>query len=222
MAHWGATDITGRGLLALSGVGNIYSVTLGKGESFVAHPSQILAYSTSSPTATPPLPAPYRFKSSTVRLSIPLSLGNWFPSSKLVLALKDSNTYKFFSTISLRLRTWSRRTIWGDRLFLRFEGPTTILIQSRASRVRDVLTREEVNEIADAPAGVLMDTVRDVRGGVGAQRKIETERMGVQGALPSAESSSVAPVTGQDSQPKLKVASVSADGKVTFEAKKDA
>ena len=82
--------------------------------------------------------------------------------------------------------------------------------------MRDVLTRDEVNEIADAPTGVVTDTVRNLQGGVGA-RKVETARMGVEGATPSAEK------TGTPSnQPKLTVASISKDGKVTFEAKKDA
>ncbi len=86
-------------------------------------------------------------------------------------------------------------------------------MQSRGSRVRDVLTRDEVNEIADAPAGFVTDTIRNVQSGVGA-RKLETQRMGVEGVTPSAEK-----VETQQSQPKLSVASVSKDGKVTFEAK---
>lgn len=45
------------------------------------------------------------------------------------------------------------------QLFLQFEGPATILVQSRASRVRDVLSNHQVNEIADAPAGVAQDAV---------------------------------------------------------------
>lgn len=36
------------------------------------------------------------------------------------------------------------------QLFLQFHGPTTILLQTRAARIRDVLTPENVNEIADA------------------------------------------------------------------------
>lgn len=71
-------------------------------------------------------------------------------------------------------RTWTRRTIWGDRvcaqtnvesvtyrlitykkqLFLQFQGPTTLLVQSRAARINDILTDGEVNEIADATPGV--------------------------------------------------------------------
>ena len=88
-----------------------------------------------------------------------------------------------------------------------------------------MLTKDEVNEIADAPAGVVSDTVRNLTGGVGAQ-KIESKRMGVEGAMSSAAQ---APSSGSlpssqvasQSQPKLEVKSVSGDGKVTFEAKKE-
>jgi Mitochondrial biogenesis AIM24 len=201
LAHWGATDITGRGLLALSGVGTIYSISLRQGETFIAHPSQILAYSTSSPIATPPTPKPYRFKSSTVKFTIPLSLGNWFPSSRFVLALKDSTTYKAISNFLLRLRIWSRRTLWGDRLFLRFEGPTTILMQSRGSRVRDVLTRDQVNEIADAPAGLALDVTGNT--------------------LKPAATTAPSVATQIPTPPKVSVASVGKDGKVSFEVKKE-
>jgi Trk K+ transport system NAD-binding subunit len=45
------------------------------------------------------------------------------------------------------------------QLFLQFQGPTTILVQSRANRVRDVLSDREVNEIADTPAGATFDVV---------------------------------------------------------------
>jgi len=124
--------------------------------------------------------------------------------------MKASGTYKFFANFFLRIRTWSRRTIWGDRLFLQFSGPSTILIQSRASRVSDVLTAGDVNEIADAPAGIAQRAIRDVQSGK------DSARTGVEGAMTSAS-----PEQTQRTQPKLTVASVSQDGKVTFEAAKD-
>lgn len=40
------------------------------------------------------------------------------------------------------------------QLFLQFDGPATILIQSRGPRLNDVLSGREVNEIADTPSGV--------------------------------------------------------------------
>lgn len=38
IAHWGNTYVTGRGLLALAGSGQIYQVQIKAGESYVAHP----------------------------------------------------------------------------------------------------------------------------------------------------------------------------------------
>lgn len=165
VAHWGSSDVTGRGLLCVAGAGHVFSIELADGESYVAHPANILAYTTSgtSNTKLTPLPQPYRFRSSPPRFQIPLDLGNWFPDTRLQKALKDSGIYKFFAAVSLRVKTWSRRTLFGDRLFLRFEGPTTILLQSRANRVNEVLTSEQVTEIADAPAGQTMQTIRRER-----------------------------------------------------------
>lgn len=159
VAHWGTSTATGRGLLALSARGHVFALSIAKGESYIAHPSNILAYTTTNS----PVPQPFRFRSSQARFQIPLQLGNWFPDSRFTRAWKTSGTYKFLQGVSLRLKTWSRRTIWGDRLFLRFEGPTTILIQSRGNKVTDILTSEQINEIADAPAGVVGQTIRNVR-----------------------------------------------------------
>ncbi|KAL8663278.1 MAG: hypothetical protein Q9202_004027 [Teloschistes flavicans] len=38
LAHWGASLITGRGLLALAGRGSITQIDIGAGENYVAHP----------------------------------------------------------------------------------------------------------------------------------------------------------------------------------------
>ena len=38
LAHWGNTFITGRGLVALAGSGQIYQVQLKAGETYIAHP----------------------------------------------------------------------------------------------------------------------------------------------------------------------------------------
>ncbi|EXJ90016.1 hypothetical protein A1O3_03084 [Capronia epimyces CBS 606.96] len=204
LAYWGSSEVTGRGLLALAGQGQVYSIELAEGETYVIHPSNILAYSTSSPS---PPPQPYRFKSTNVRFQIPLQLGNFFPSSKFVETLKTSNTYKIVANSLLRIRTWSRRTIWGDRLFLQFRGPTTLLIQSRAARVNDVLTAQEVNEIADAPAGVVKEVIRDSP----LSRDIKPSSIAI------GETSSSSPAVPSQSQPKVSFASVSRDGKVTFD-----
>jgi uncharacterized protein (AIM24 family) len=41
VAHWGNTYITGRGLLALAGKGQIYQVQVKAGENYVAHPRYV-------------------------------------------------------------------------------------------------------------------------------------------------------------------------------------
>ena len=83
------------------------------------------------------------------------------------------------------------------QLFLRFQGPTTILVQTRASRLSDVLTSQDVAEIADAPAGLVQSMTSDTAGSV------------AQGSQP----------TGLEAPKSLKVsvASVKPDGKVTFD-----
>jgi len=206
LAYWGSSDITGRGLLALAGQGQIYSIELAEGESYVVHPSNVLAYTASSPA---PLPQPYRFKSTNVRLQIPLQLGNFFPSSKFIETLKTSETYKFIANSLLRIRTWSRRSILGDRLFLQFRGPTTLLIQSRAARVSDVLSTQEVNEIADAPAGVVREAIATAQ----APSPLGNARPSIQSGPDTATTSPAA-----SKQPKLSVANINSDGKVSFTA----
>ncbi len=74
-------------------------------------------------------------------------------------AMRDTDTYKFLARLLFSLRTSARRSIWGDRLFLQFRGPATLLMSSRGVRVADVLTRDDVNEIADTEAGVVPKAV---------------------------------------------------------------
>jgi hypothetical protein len=149
LAHWGSSELTGRGLAALSAPGHIYTLTLSDGEEFVAHPANVVAY-----TITKQPPLPFRFKSSNIRFQIP-SVTAWFETTKFVQNMRQTETYKFLARALYSLRTATRRTIWGDRLFLQFRGPMTILMSSRGSRISDVLTNADVNEIADAPAGAV-------------------------------------------------------------------
>jgi hypothetical protein len=46
------------------------------------------------------------------------------------------------------------------QLFLQFRGPGTILLQSRGTRLVESLSNDDVNEIADAPAGVTKEAIR--------------------------------------------------------------
>ncbi|KAL5611991.1 hypothetical protein BROUX41_000446 [Berkeleyomyces rouxiae] len=154
VAHWGSTLLTGRGLVALSSPGQIYKLTLAAGEEFVAHPSHVVAYSVSP---TPPLP--FRFKGSSIKLQVPSVVSGWMSSLKFVQDIKNTEAYRMATRAAHSVRTSLRRTIWGDRLFLQFQGPSTLFLSSRGVRIADSLTRNEVNEIADAPEGKLNSAV---------------------------------------------------------------
>jgi hypothetical protein len=196
LAHWGSTLVTGRGLAALSAPGQIYQLTLSEGEEFVAHPASVVAYSVSRNP-----PQPFRFKSSSLRLQVP-SLTSWIPESEFMKTVRKTDTYKFLTRMIQSLRTMTRRTIWGDRLFLQFKGPTTILMSSRGVRVKDVLSNEEVNEIASAQPGVLPKAV-----------ELATK--------PAGELAPPSPQTVEQAPSAIHVATVKGDGKVVFEDAKD-
>jgi hypothetical protein len=191
LAHWGNSKITGRGLVALVGSGQIYQVTLKAGEEYVAYPGNVVAYTI---TQNPPLP--YRFKSSNLRFQVPnLSFSYLIPDTKFFRVMRESATWRGITKLLFNLRTSARRTIWGDRLFLQFRGPMTLLMSSRASRISDVLTARDINEIADSPAGAVQSAVTL------ASKPIEEAELKRPADIP----------TG------FHVANVSKDGKVQFE-----
>ncbi|KAL8785928.1 MAG: hypothetical protein Q9213_003077 [Squamulea squamosa] len=148
-AHWGSSEITGRGLFAVAGNGSIAQLVLDPGEDYIAHPSNVVAYSMNRYP-----PSPYRLKALSFHLQVPdLGLSTLFPDTKFFRVMRDSRTWNTITKSARSLRTWFRRSIWGDRLFLQFHGPATILLQTRAVRLNDVLTNDDVNEIAEAPGG---------------------------------------------------------------------
>ncbi|UKZ49619.1 hypothetical protein TrVGV298_003866 [Trichoderma virens] len=165
----------------------------GSGEEFVAHPGSVVAYS-----VTKHQPLPFRFKSASLRFQIP-SLTSWIPETEFMKKARDSQVYKFLARVFYSLRTMTRRTIWGDRLFLHFKGPSTILMSSRGVRVVDSLTNEQVNEIADAQAGTLASAL-----------ELSSKPQGSEPAKWVEED-----VSG------IRVEPTNKDGKVTFEDKKD-
>ncbi|KAK4113235.1 hypothetical protein N656DRAFT_778765 [Canariomyces notabilis] len=202
IAHWGNTHLTGRGLAALSAPGQIYELTLGEGEEITLHPSHVVAYSV---TKNPPLP--FRFKSTRLSLQVPAVPSSITAAARRAMperlarfwnAMRDTGTYKAVARVLFGVRTAARRSIWGDRLFLHFRGPMTVLMSSRGVRVRDVLSREDVNEIADTEAGVVPAALE-----LAAKPRVEEEA--------KVEEKPVA----------IHVASVGKDGKVSFEDVKD-
>lgn len=155
LAHWGNSQITGRGLVALAGPGQVYQVSLKAGEEYVVHPGNVVAY-----TVTQHPPLPYRLKSSSLRFQVPdLGLAKYLLDIKFFRVMAQTDTWKGIGKLLFNLRTAARRTIWGDSLFLKFHGPTTILVSSRASRISDVLTSRDINEIADSSAGAVQSAV---------------------------------------------------------------
>ncbi|KAI5303342.1 hypothetical protein KEM56_007653 [Ascosphaera pollenicola] len=147
LAYWGNSRVTGRGLMALVGRGQIYSIDLQEGEKYIAHPSNVVAYTISSQ-----LPSPYRFKSTSLNLQIPdIGQSRLLSKFKFIDDISRHELWKKTMTAWHTLKTWMRRTIWGDRLFLQFEGPGRILIQSRGSTISESLTTRQVSEFAHAP-----------------------------------------------------------------------
>ncbi|RDA95032.1 hypothetical protein CP533_2083 [Ophiocordyceps camponoti-saundersi (nom. inval.)] len=201
LAHWGSTLITGRGLVALSSPGQTYRLTLADGETMAAHPASVVAY-----TVTREKPQPFRFKSSDLlHFEVPSVVTSWLGRIELIRRLREAPAYRAFTQALWRLRTAARRTIWGDRLFLQFKGPATLLLSSRGVRVADVLSREQVDEMADAPTGVVEDALKRRRGSEveGRETSIEDE-----------------PKMREETPSRLQVAEVAGDGKVTFHDEK--
>ena len=217
--HWGATYLTGRGLVALSAPGQTYRVELAAGEDIILHPSHIVAYSVGRDLP----PQPFRLKTAP-RLMVPgfsVTLSDLVPTTALegmgsmvpervarfLRAMRETETFRFLARMTHEVRTLVRRTVFGDSLFLRFSGPATLIMSSRGVRVNDMLSREQVDEIAAVEEG---SAEKAVGKALGAEGK---------GAEPGGKSEAA---TGQSVQQKpvaMRVASVGKDGKVTFEDK---
>ena len=186
LAHWGSSRVTGRGLLCLSGKGQVYQLALKSGEEYIVHPSNVIAYSIMQHA-----PQPYRFKSSNLRLQIPNAF-SYLPDTRFFKVVRQSTVWRVVAKTLFTVRTWARRSIWGDRMFLRFQGPANILVQSRGAKLTDAFTARDVNEAADTPAGVL-----------------QAGKPATPAITDSSPSAPVAPT-------KLSYATVEGDGKVTI------
>lgn len=92
------------------------------------------------------------------------------------------------------------------QLFLHFTGPCTILIQSRGSGLRDVLTTRDVNEIADSPAGSVPQAV--------SLRSSQTSSTSTDGKV-------VPPAGAEAALPTLSYATVGRGGTVKFDEVKE-
>jgi hypothetical protein len=90
------------------------------------------------------------------------------------------------------------------QLFLSFQGPATLLLQSRASRLSDVLTLRDVNEIAESPPGSVQDAV---------SRKIKEE---IKEIASTGTTGSTPPLAPTETSNTVKHATIK-DGKAEFE-----
>ncbi|KAL9044608.1 MAG: hypothetical protein Q9214_002267 [Letrouitia sp. 1 TL-2023] len=135
LGNRGSSEITGRGLLAIAGRGSISQINLEVNENYVVHP---------------------RLPNSSFRLQVPdLGFSTSLAQIQLFRTVRESAIWRLMGRFLFNLRTWSRRIIWGDRLFLQFQGPVTILLQTRGGKSTDILTTRDVSETADTPAGAL-------------------------------------------------------------------
>ncbi|BFZ56410.1 Altered inheritance of mitochondria protein 24, mitochondrial [Savitreella phatthalungensis] len=128
-----STVLTGRGSAVVCGDGQVYELVLNGGESYVLHPSNVVAYMASCP------------KPESIKLRLPLGVQLRKPR----LQIRDFlRRYEFFRVMG-QTDTWGyivsgwnavkrlgRKLVWGDQLYVRFTGPTTILLQSRSTDVK--------------------------------------------------------------------------------------
>ena len=199
VAHWGSSHLTGRGLVALSAPGHIYELTLSEGEEIALHPSHVVAYAIHKSTPRPFRLQSLRLQPPSVPVSITSRASSLMPDrvARFWNAMRDTSTFKALARALFGLRTAARRFIWGDRLFLQFQGPATILMSSRGVRVQDVLTNDDVNEIADSEAGMVPSAV-----------KLATKPKAIEEKKP-------------EEQVAIHIASVKGDGKVVLDDTKD-
>ena len=62
-------------------------------------------------------PVPYRLQSSTFRLHVPeIKLSSIFSSIRFFTVMQQTATWRLISQLFSKLRTWTRRVIWGDRV----------------------------------------------------------------------------------------------------------
>jgi hypothetical protein len=62
-------------------------------------------------------PLPYRFKSTALRFQIPrYDFGPLVANSKFLRTMAETGTWRAITKVLFTLRTWLRRSIWGDRV----------------------------------------------------------------------------------------------------------
>ncbi|KAF8250055.1 hypothetical protein K440DRAFT_619467 [Wilcoxina mikolae CBS 423.85] len=215
------SEVTGRGLVALAGRGQVYQLSLKPGEEFIIHRKSLLAYS-----AAGQKPTKSRLATTTLRFQIPRVVG-----LRLTEKLKDVQWINAVRTSKpwelLWKAVWAIKTsLWGDREFLRFVGPATILLQSRTGgRIKDLIRREEIGELADiephaysaSASSKGIETVMVRKGGLETAK--QAEKMVEDVVAKDARETKAAPTltVKRTNSGSLKRVIVTKDGKVEFE-----
>jgi hypothetical protein len=70
-------------------------------------------------------PQPYRFKSTSLKLQVP-SLSSLFPDTRFWREMRNTAVWIFLTNTLFHLRTWARRSIWGDRVSFYLSAPSPV------------------------------------------------------------------------------------------------
>jgi uncharacterized protein (AIM24 family) len=124
-----STHLTGRGAAVVAGQGQIYQLVLQATDQYVVHPAHVIGYSVSCPK---PVPVSLNF----VKVSLPFkmpSLSNWLLRFEFFRVMSKTDTWSFAKAAATKIRLLFRRMVHGTSAYVRFTGPTTLLLQSRTN-----------------------------------------------------------------------------------------
>lgn len=135
--RWGNTRISGRGQVVLAVSGDSFRLDLSEGEDYIVHSNNILAYTQSS------IPTTFRLRSKPFSFTIPaLRLPTFLSNIEFFRVMRKTDTWKGIKTLFWKIRIWSRKSVWGDRQFLHFQGPASVVIQSRGTLPESLAAEE--------------------------------------------------------------------------------
>ncbi|KAK9470540.1 mitochondrial biogenesis AIM24-domain-containing protein [Dipodascopsis tothii] len=206
----GTSFLSGRGEIALVGRGNVYQVTLKEGDEVAVRPGNVVAFSGGEEVGIGP--EIFRLRHSRLRLQVP-----WLPQlggSTLLAGAAESPVYKAAANGWATAMAWVRRLVWGDNVFVRFKGPTTVLLQSRGAQLADVIPAAERREVAVFGAASKAERAAEAAAEAAASAAAAAPAAA---ATVDADAAAPAAAAAVSKGGLLKVATVK-DGKVTFES----
>lgn len=124
-----STNVSGRGTAVVCGNGQIYQIVLQESDSYILNPSNVLAYTESCPE-------PQQVQVGSVQVSLPErlpALSAFLLKYEFFRVMAAQSAWKLTKRAYLGLGRFMRHLVWGNQLLVRFQGPTTILVQSRTT-----------------------------------------------------------------------------------------